>query len=127
MLIKIFDQSVAGVTQNSIEIDLSEITTPGEIIRARVSKEVQLYNTKARTVVKGLVQPTHYEKTLNDTKNSFKPVDVERQMYVALDAFQKNGFFLLIDDKQVTELDQKITITKTSQINFIKLTPLVGG
>jgi len=127
MLIKIFDQSIPGDTQNSIEIELDEITTPEEIIRKRVAKEVKLYNSKAEKVIRGLVQPTRIERTLNGTKSKFKPVDFEKQIYVALDAFQKNGFFILIDDNQVTELDQQINLKKTSQIKFIKLTPLAGG
>jgi len=45
----------------------------------------------------------------------------------ALEAFSRNGFFLLVDDKQVTELDTKVELSEVSIVQFIKLVPLVGG
>jgi hypothetical protein len=33
----------------------------------------------------------------------------------------------LVDDRQVQELDEVITITPETQIDFVKLVPLVGG
>lgn len=127
MLIKISDQSLSGEIQNSIEVNLTKVTSPSKIITARVTKEVDKYNSKSQSVFNGLVQPIHQERILNEQASKFKSIDVEKQIYVALDAFQKNGFFILVDDCQVTTLDQQIEITQTSQINFIKLTPLVGG
>jgi len=127
MLVKIIDQSIPGDIENTFEIELKEVTNPEEIIRKRVTKEVSQYNNKASKILKGLVQPTHFEKTLNKGKTKFKSVDLEKQVYVALNAFQKNGFFILVNDQQVTTLDQQIKLTQTSQITFIKLTPLVGG
>ena len=37
------------------------------------------------------------------------------------------GFFILVDDHQVDNLEEKLTITPETQITFIKLVPLVGG
>ena len=54
-------------------------------------------------------------------------VDEEKQIYVALEAFQKNGFFILIDDEQVETLEQKVLVNESTAVSFIKLTPLVGG
>jgi len=127
MLIKIIDQALSGERQNTIEIDIEELTTPEKIIRARVTKEVTAYNTKAASVFHGLVQPITREQNLNNSSSKFKPIDLEKQVYVALDAFQKNGFFILVDDDQLTTLDQEIQLKTASEINFIKLTPLVGG
>ncbi|WP_291787790.1 hypothetical protein [Maribacter sp.] len=46
---------------------------------------------------------------------------------VALDAFQKNGYFILIDNKQAEDLEQEVLVSKTTEIAFVKLTQLVGG
>ena len=56
-----------------------------------------------------------------------KKVDAEKQYLVALDAFQKNGFFILIDNIQSESLEQMVVINKNTNISFLKLTPLVGG
>jgi len=126
MKIKIFDESIVGDIQNTIEIDVKELTTPEEIIKIRVANEVELYNNKVETIFKGLVEPRRKEISLNGVKKK-KNVDLEQQIYIALDAFQKNGFFILIDDNQVSELNEPVVLTKKSEIKFIKLTPLVGG
>lgn len=76
----------------------------------------------------GLIQPTAAEKILNGFKlKKRKLIDAEKQMYIALDAFQKNGFFVLVDDLQADTLEQRVDIRPTNTVSFIKLTPLVGG
>ena len=54
-------------------------------------------------------------------------MDPEKQVYIALTAFQKNGFFLLLDTIQASSLEQEVFLTSDSKISFLKLTPLVGG
>jgi hypothetical protein len=45
----------------------------------------------------------------------------------AVELFGRNGFFVLIDDRQVTDLDQKLALTPHTDIRFVRLTPLAGG
>ena len=54
-------------------------------------------------------------------------MDAEKQIYIALDAFLKNGYFILIDNFQAHELDQQVDVKPSTQLSFVKLTPLVGG
>jgi len=126
MIIEILDTTIPGEIKNSLKIDLEEITTPEKIIVARVTEEVKIYNEKADVKLNSLVQPEKKEKLLNGVKKKYV-IDAEKQTYVALEAFQKNGFFILVDDEQVTELHQEIKLKKESKISFIKLTSLVGG
>lgn len=99
-----------------------------DIIIERVKYEVDNYNNKVTNQYYGLVQPTNAEKLLNKFKlNVTEKVDVDKQIEVALLAFQSNGFFLLVDDKQVEELEQMIDVSEHQTVGFIKLTPLVGG
>ena len=129
MLIAIKDETFAGDILNEIELEFaSERTTVRGIIQARVLEEVRRYNDKRPEFYKGLVEPTDAERTLNGVKPRGKRIiDGEKQVYVALDAFQRNGFFMLIDDKQAEDLDQEVLLGRSSRISFIKLTPLVGG
>ena len=123
------DETTGGKTVNEIAVSFtSELTTVKEIIKARVSAEVDLYNNKMPEYFKGLVEPGDAEKTLNGYKiKDRRKVDPEKQCHVALDAFTKNGFFILIDNIQSESLEQMVVINDRTNISFIKLTPLVGG
>jgi len=127
--ILIKDESATGKILNEIMIAVeNELTTVKEIIEARVYAEVEAYNRKLPEYFKGLVQPSDAERTLNGYKfNAPRKIDPEKQVYVALDAFQKNGYFILIDDQQAGRLEQEILVAKDTSVSFVQLTPLVGG
>jgi hypothetical protein len=123
------DETAGGKTINELQLYFAgELTTVKEIIEARVMAEVEAYNNTMPAYFNGLVQPGDAEKTLNGYKlKDRKKVDAEKQCLVALDAFQKNAFFLLIDNIQSESTDQMIVINNNTIVSFIKLTPLVGG
>jgi len=127
--LSIRDENFAGKVLNEVLVGFStEAVIIKDIIEARVRAEVDAYNRKLPDYFNGLIEPTDAEKTLNGYKlRSKKPIDAEKQVYVALDAFQKNGFFVLVDNQQCTSLEQQVTLTADRQISFVKLTPLVGG
>lgn len=129
MNILIKDEQLNGTITNEFEIELEQdsISTK-ELIEKRVLHEVKSYNNKLPEYFRGLVEPTESERTLNGYKLKPKQlIDGEKQVYIALDAFQKNGFFILVDDQQLEELDQIVMLRSQSRISFVKLTPLVGG
>lgn len=127
--ITIKDETALGTVLNETKLDFSTTSvTIADIIKARVAAEVAAYNRKLPAVFQGLIQPTAAEKVLNGFKlKKKKLIDAEKQMYIALDAFQKNGFFVLVDDLQADNLEQRVEIRPTTTVSFIKLTPLVGG
>ena len=129
MIITIKDESFSGQVIHELSLDMqSESTTVREIISARVREEVRLYNERLPEYFKGLVKPSEAEQSINGYKlKRPKPIDSEKQVYIALDAFQKNGFFVLIDTLQSESLDQQVMLHENTEISFIKLTPLVGG
>jgi hypothetical protein len=130
MLITFTDESMAGKILHEISIETqTENLTAREIIELRVRAEVENYNKQAKDRhFNGLVVPKEAEKVLNGyVLKKGHLIDAEKQCYTALDAFQKNGFFILIDDKQADELEQRFTLSQHSKISFVKLTPLVGG
>jgi len=129
MNILISDELLNGTVTNQFEIQLEADTlTVEELITKRVSLEIESYNKRLPTYFNGLVEPKDAERTLNGYKLKAKQlIDTEKQVYIALNAFQKNGFFILVDDKQLEELNQQVTLKSTSKISFVKLTPLIGG
>lgn len=129
MLISVADASFTGKVLQKIELEFAtEWVTVKDIITARVNQEVEEYNQKQGEYFRGLVIPSEAEQTLNGYKiKDRKRIDAEKQVYVALHAFQNNGYFVLIDDVQSESLEQKVLLKADTSINFVKLTPLVGG
>lgn len=123
------DETAGGLVTNETQVTFNhELATVQDIITARVSAEVKAYNSKLPEYYKGLVQPGKAELTLNGYKmRQHKKVDAEKQVFVALEAFNRNGYFVLIDNVQAEDLDQMVVINRNTAISFIKLTPLVGG
>jgi hypothetical protein len=130
MVITIKDATFSGEILNEIEIAVqNERTTVEDLIAARVTSEVKSYNEKLPEYFKGLIQPSEAEKTLNGfrLKKKDKKIDLEKQIWTALDAFQKNGYFILIDNQQAEDLGQEVLVSRTTEISFVKLTQLIGG
>ncbi|MBU2939721.1 hypothetical protein KO494_09245 [Lacinutrix sp. C3R15] len=124
--ITIQDESAAGDILNEITLKFNEeYITVSEVIKARIELEISRYNNNVESYKKGLVIPDQLESRLNNKKS--KSIDVEKQLYIALDAFKTNGFILLVDDQQVENINQKVLVDKSTTVSFIKLTPLVGG
>jgi hypothetical protein len=129
LTVTIKDELPFGKVTNQIEFVVqNETMTVRELIRERVHQEVSLYNLSLPSMFKGLVQHLKKERTLNGQKHR-KPrkLDWEEQAEIAIEAFESNGFFILVNDRQVEKLDETITIGVDTEINFVKLTPLVGG
>lgn len=111
---------------------LSENLTLAELIRLKVEQEVEIHNKPVR---KALAERsnmlTEKERLLNrDTERQFvnpQIIDPEKEYYRALDFFQKNRLFVLIDGKQVEDLHEPLSMNTRSEVNFIHLMPLVGG
>ena len=125
----IHDTTLSGERLNSLTFDvLTEHLTVRELIRARVYQEVQDYNQKQQSTYHGLVQPTDSERALNGYRlRSPRQIDWNAQFALALEAFQRNGFFVLIDQHQAEDLDEQVVIQRGTEISFVKLVPLVGG
>lgn len=129
MNVVIVDELLNGTIINNFELEIqSNGITARDLIQMRVVHEVEKYNNEKSDYYLGLVKPSEAETTLNGYKlKDKKYVDAEEQVYIALDAFNKNGYFMLVNDIQIENLDQIIYLNSHSKVSFIKLTPLVGG
>lgn len=128
------DETAAGkVFDAKCLVFPSEQITVRELIRERVYQEVQDFNQRqSENVFKGLVQPSGTEKILNGQRTEYRlnqrrQIDWKEQFRLATTAFEQNGFFILIDNKQAESLDQNFSISPNTEVSFVKLTPLVGG
>lgn len=129
--LKISDLTTAsiGKPEHTFTVYVSgETITVRELIRTRVFQEVEEFNRRQPAVFRMLVQPGEAEQTLNGFKFP-KPrqVDPQAQYQKAIQAFETNGFLVLVDDRQVETLEDEIALRPETQVSFLKLVPLVGG
>lgn len=130
--LKIRDETTFGLggdADRDFTLDIpEERITVRDLIRARVYREVHDYNLDQPEVFQGLVQPSDAERSLNGFKmRRRRRISPERQFELAKRAFYSNGFILLVDDRQVDELEEEIEIQPDTTVTFLKLVPLVGG
>ena len=127
--LRIYDETPGAERKPAATLRLaSEKITARELIHRRVEQEVAAFNATKDNVFQGLVQPSESERLLNGFKlKKRRPLDVDEQVKVALEAFSRNGFVLLFDDRQVEDLDDVVIVTPESSATFLRLVPLVGG
>lgn len=125
----IHDETTSGERRQTLTLHLPDPTiTARELIRARVFEEVKAYNETLPERFLGLVQPTDTERDLNGYKfREQRKLDWHAQSHAALEAFGRNGFVLLVNERQIESLDEEIRVRPETQVTFLKLVPLVGG
>lgn len=124
----------------AVELRLvSERATPREIIRRRVEAEVEAVNAKRFAFAQGHaktrsflidVEAASAEAILNlplVPKRATPMARVETEAARAFAAFDRQQFIMLFDDRQIEGLDDEVTVTTTSKVVFLFLTPLKGG
>ena len=135
VMLTVRDETASGNVYHSLPLEFpSERITVRDLIRERVYQEVQDFNRRHdEQTFCGLVQPTDAERVVGNgdrVEYRFKrrrQINWKEQFAKATDAFERNGFFVLIDDKQSQSLDQEFTIGRDTLVSFVQLVPLVGG
>lgn len=131
MRIRVFDETLPAVSKAVLqEIDTGEDSSEGltlrELIGRRIRQEIERHKEHPGEVFAGLVQPEEPERILNGVAERRTP-DWEAQVRAACSSFERNGFLVLVDDEQVTDLDAPLRLRAGSKVSFVKLTPLIGG
>jgi hypothetical protein len=125
----VIDQRTGAGEATAITLTgLDQRSTLRDLIRTRVREEVARYNAAPTERFNGLVRPGGAEEGINGYRLARpRRLDWEEQARVAEDAFLRNGFFVLVGDRQVEALDEELELTADTEIRFFRLTPLVGG
>jgi hypothetical protein len=130
VLLKTVDQVPGAPTVDGPELSFRVgRVTVREIVRARVTAEVERHNSERqpRKFV-GLVRPSEEEQQLNPRRPELpRAIDAERQIEVALEAVRKGRVIILFNGEQVTDIDAPLIVTPVSEARFLRLVPLVGG
>lgn len=113
------DEDSAGNLLNQIEISLSSpVLTLRDVIAERVLQEIETVRKRKNTDLPyGLVSQ---QAPANE-------VDYEQELMRALAAFGENRYFVLLDDRQVEDLDEPVSLRDAAIVTFVRLIPIVGG
>jgi hypothetical protein len=127
LTLSIVDETTSGTRRSAGDFRFdTETLTLRELICRRVQQEVERFNRSEAEVFRGLIEPEDIERILNGARE--RPVlDWEKQYAKAITAFQGNGFLVLVDDRQIGDLDQNLQLTAQTKVAFLKLVPLAGG
>ena len=128
--VDIIDGAITGSRDGTWHLEIFEERLPlREVIRRRVFQEVAEHHARPRAPFRGLVPPTDDERRLNGPPagREHRRVDPEEQFVRAVAAFARNAFIVLVDDRQVDDLDAEIELQAGTEITFLRLVPLVGG
>jgi len=129
MRIRISDEVIPGARSETRAVTVPQAaTTARELIRCRIREEVERHNESPTEVFQGLVQPEESERILNGFRlQKRRPLSWEAQFERACSSFERNGFLLIVNGCQITELDEPIELEDDCAVEFVKLVPLVGG
>ncbi|MEV0092039.1 hypothetical protein [Streptomyces sp. NPDC050738] len=117
-MVTFVDETTSGDASSAWALEIAEERlTLREVIRRRIFQEVAEHNARSQGVFQGLVRPA------GDSRR----VDAERQFAQAVTAFGRNGFLVLVGERQVEDLDAEIDLPYGTEVTFLKLVPLVGG
>lgn len=127
--VQVWDEVLPGSRTSAEAVTLPQSTTSvRDLIRCRVRQEVDRYNQTQPNLFCGLVQPEESEQMLNGFRlKARRPLEWQTQVERACASFERNGFLLLVDGRQMASLDEVIELRTESEVEFVKLVPLVGG
>jgi hypothetical protein len=150
-VLEIYDERRPGAERelrHRLELPIERITAR-DLIRCRIEADVAIHNAAERARFDGniaadrdaanewLVTPGAVERGLNGTRGAYGPgrkpakgmtlIESEPLIAVALEAFARNGFFMIFDGRQIIDLDEVLTVEHDSALTFLRLVPLVGG
>lgn len=111
----------------------SERVTVREIIRSRVATEVheftlqtqRLDRVEKRSFIIDVAQGSPEAKLNPPTKR--EQLDVEAEYERAIAGFARRRYIMLLDDRQIDDLDEAVGLRPDSEVVFVYLVPLKGG
>lgn len=119
------DETLTGdiLQQWDIPVEAQTLTLR-EIIMLRVEAEIR--RLEKESIEPYFTAPAGKSGWKNLLKQQNAP-DAEAHGYRALEAFRKNAYFVLIDNRQADDLEETFALRPTTSVSFVRLTPLVGG
>ena len=112
----------------------SERVTAREIIRSRVAAEVEDLKLRTRRhdgrqtrsfIIK--IAQDSQEARLNSSININGELEIEAECERAITEFILRRYIMLLDDRQIDDIDEGVGLRPDSEVVFVYLVPLKGG
>ncbi|MES2197577.1 MAG: hypothetical protein V4517_24420 [Pseudomonadota bacterium] len=127
LAVKLIDQTPGGPPAVVRHLRLaSERITLRELLARRIDEEVAAFNAGSSTI-QPLIVPDERERRLNERTPKPRRIEPDRQLAAAIEAFERNRIMVIVDNRQIEDLDVPLGITSDSEVRFLKMVPLVGG
>jgi hypothetical protein len=127
LAVKLIDHTPGGPPPIVRHLRLaSERITLRELLARRIDEEVAAFNAGSSTI-QPLIVPDERERRLNERTPKPRRIEAERQLAAAIKAFERNRIMVIVDNRQIEDLDVPLGITPDSEVRFLKMVPLVGG
>ncbi len=119
--ITVKNELLQGGAQPSWPLEIhEECSTLREIIRCRIYQDVSEYHARKRVRELCLIPPTTCQSQ-SETGTEDRPLlDWQRHYKQAIKAFEKRSYIVIVDNKQVTQLDSQVQLTSESSVTFFK-------
>ena len=127
--ITIRDETFPGGRTDELTLEfLAERVAVRELIRARVYQAVREYQARRSRPAPAGFEPDETERRLNGRPAPHtRRLDWEREYERAIQAFQRRAVLVLVDDRQLVDLDEEVELRPETRITFLRLVPLAGG
>lgn len=132
-VVRVVDELPSGERTDGLVLRvLGPRITVADLIRRRVEAEAVLHNaghphdaTQQPQGWRALVDAAACIQT-GQLLDGCLPIDAEHQVRVAHEAFRRNGFFVLVDDRQLGSLDDVLALAPDTTVSFLRVLPLVS-
>lgn len=121
------DASTTGETLRELELRFpAEQITVRELLRSRVHQQVKDHNARSAQGAAAGVRPTVEEAQLR-TGAQQRMLSWQAEFERALQAFAQTRIILLVEGRQLLELDEVLELRSNTEVTFLQLVPLAGG
>jgi hypothetical protein len=115
-----------GPRVTQVELILPSLTlSVGDLIAAKVFQEVGECRSGQRLALSG--EYWTEKELLAGAEDAAVPGEAAHEASRAQQAFAERAYMVVVDDERVFGLDERLTLDPESQVEFIKIMPMVGG
>lgn len=100
--------------------------TVRELLRAYITHQVDSYNQDLIPLAANF--ESEDEKILNSkVRKPRTPLNSQKECAKAFRAFDSNQIMVLVNEQQISALDESVDVTSDTKLTFFRLIPLAGG
>lgn len=127
--VTVHDETASGEKIHTLKVQLPQAhVSVRELIQHRIQQEARKFNLERPVCFHALVQPLEAQETSRGFRLPVhRDVDWEQQSAAALNAFVKKNISVLVNGREMQDLDGELDLNEATVVSFVKLMPIVAG